>query len=215
MRTRHIPSKMPNARRSLLPLIHHTMPRAQRRPLALLPHNRRPAIHMPIKRIAEVSQRRSSGIHTPFIVRRRFLRPERHPRRICPLSLQPRHLLILGLFPQPLRHALVPHDHMLIRLHRQALSGQNLRQNLPSRRIFDIPALHSVHQKLRMLFRPKQDLNSLPHDPSLRLQRRHRRLSESSRVRQRLQAVLTSQALIYKRDASAWRAQEQLIVVAM
>lgn len=66
-----------------------------------------------------------------------------------------------------------------------------------------------------MLLRPKQDLNSLPHDPPFRLQRRHSRLSESGRVRQRLQTVLTSQALIYKRDASAWRAQEQLIVVAM
>lgn len=66
-----------------------------------------------------------------------------------------------------------------------------------------------------MLLGTQQYLDRLPHDPALVLQRRDCRLGERSRVRQRLQAVLTSQALVDERDASAWRSQEQLIVVSM
>ena len=74
-----------------------------------------------------------------------------------------------------------------------------------------------------MLLRAQQELDSLPHNPALGLQggynwiREIRILPMSVRLLRflRLQAVQTSQRLVYKRNTLARRLQEELIVVAM
>jgi hypothetical protein len=74
-----------------------------------------------------------------------------------------------------------------------------------------------------MLFRAQQELDRLPYNPALRLQRRDSRIREigvlAMRARLprllRLQAVQASQRLVNKRDTVARRLEEQLIVIAM
>ncbi len=184
---------------------------------------------MPIQRIPKVRQRRPSTIHTPLIIRQ-LRRPQlirRRRTRHRPMPQPPPHLpmnlhllrpiIIIRLLPQPLTHALVPSHHMAIRLLRETHPRQNFREPLPRHRIPHIPLLHRLHDELAMLVRAQQQLDRLPHYPSLRLQRRHRRVRESGtlRPRLRLQTVQAPQTLINKSETIMRRAEEKLVVVAV
>jgi hypothetical protein len=69
---------------------------------------------------------------------------------------------------------------------RETLPWQDLGQYLTSVRVLDIPAPHCFDEELRMFIRAKKQLDSLPHDPALILERGDGGIGKSDRVRQRL-----------------------------
>lgn len=84
---------------------------------------------------------------------------------------------------QPLADAFVPRHHVLVWCLGKATTRQDLWKQLSSVRIFDVPHLDCLAKKSRMLFRAKQELNCLPHDPPFGLERRYRWICEGDRMR--------------------------------
>jgi hypothetical protein len=66
------------------------------------------------------------------------------------------------------------------------LPWQDLGQDLASIRVLDIPAPYGFNEELRMFIGSKKQLDSLPHDPALILERGYGGIGKSDRVRQRL-----------------------------
>ena len=100
MRASYAPEHMPDRRSRFFAFIHHAGSWADRRPLALLTHDRRPAIDMSVQWIAKVCQCRSSRINAALVLF--ILRPKSHTGCIRSLGFHPSHLFVLRLFPQPL-----------------------------------------------------------------------------------------------------------------
>lgn len=121
MRTPNIPNNMSHRRSRTFPLIHHRRPWTERRPLTVPPNNRRPAIFLPIERIPEIRHSIRSRIDTLLLIR--ISLPIQNPPHTSLMRLDiPLPLLRLRLPSQPLRDTLVPRDHFLVRLHREAVT---------------------------------------------------------------------------------------------
>lgn len=180
---------------------------------------------MAIERVAEVRQRWTSRVDRALLVAQHTLLPSRnvlpridspHFRGMFDLNLlMP--LLLIRLLPQTLRDTLIPRHHMLIWLARETRSGKNLRKDLPGIMVPHIVHRHRFPQETRMLFRSQQELNRLPHDPSLRLERRYSRIRKGRRmgISRWLETVQTSQALVDERNTLIRRAEKELIVIAV
>lgn len=103
---------------------------------------------------------------------------------------------------------------MLVRLHWETLPRQNAREDLAGRGIPDFPLPHRLHHEARVLLRAEEELDGLPHDPSLRLQRRDRGLGEGG-MGEGLKTVQAAERLVDEGDALARRAEEEAVVVAV
>lgn len=186
MRTRDIPRNSAHAPHSFFSLIHHRLTGTQTWSLGVSPNDTRSAVDMSVEGISEICQSWSAGIHA-LLVRLIFLHPAtpQSPwsalfiRLILPMPLELGLLLRLRFLPQSLTDAFIPSHHVSIWLSRKTFTWEYLGKYIARLHILDIPLLHGFSQKLGMFLGTQQDLNSLPHDPPLRLQRRNLRIRES------------------------------------
>ena len=173
IRAANIANHMSHRRRGAFSLAHHGGSGTPHRgPFAIAPHNRRPAILLPIQRIFEVGHGVDARIDAAFLIRIPFaIQNPSHSSLMC-INL-PLPLLFFCFSPQSLGDTFVPCDHLLIGFHWKTPSGQDLGERFARDWVFDVPLLHCFHHESRVLFRPKQELDGLPHHPTFDLQRRH------------------------------------------
>lgn len=121
---------------------------------------------------------------------------------------------------EPLTHALIPRDHVLVGLGRKAATRENFGKWLARRRVAYVPLLDGFGQEAAVLLRAEEELDGLPHDPAFGLERRYGWVGEGGGCicrssGDRLERVQTAQALVDEGDALIWGYEEKLVVVAV
>jgi hypothetical protein len=141
-------------------------------------------VNVPVQWIPEVCKCWATRVHTFFVVR--LMASHCNPRTVRLFLVFHFTDLLFGFGPQSLGHSFVPCYHVFVWICRETLPRQDLGQDLTSIRVLDIPAPHCFNEELRMFIGAKKQLDSLPHDPALILERRYGGIGKGDRVRQRL-----------------------------